>query len=78
MQGAKLIQKPEEGRQQDAINEDGNQSRDEAGGVGTNSDQADGFPCEIWNEDVENPRNNGKSNGMAAWPERGIRTRRVE
>jgi hypothetical protein len=35
--------------------------------VGSNSGEADGFPGEIGNEDVENPRNDGKQrNGSLA------------
>jgi hypothetical protein len=54
------VQEYEEDRQQDAVNEDHDGGGDQADGVGTNSGEADGFPGEIENEDVENPRNDGK------------------
>jgi hypothetical protein len=55
-----LVQQHEEGRQQDAINEYDNEGGDQAGGVRTNSGEADSFPGEIRNENVENPRDDRK------------------
>jgi len=58
--GSQLVQQDEEGRQQNAINEYDNEGGDQAGVVKMNSGEADSFPGEIRNENVENPRDDGK------------------